>query len=173
MPLETQEDPEEIIPSLNPMEEYISMINIYVNQWKAKQTPEQIRDMVFNDMDKKKKEILLKLMGFDKDWHNEFKLDHCNGRSGNSIAGDYLQRIQKESIEAWLDQCEIPKLTKKELDEITKSLRAEYVHRIKMKLRDLVFAQAEKDAKTLLEAAIPTPDLTGIIAAQKFLTSKN
>lgn len=105
----------------NPFQVVLESIVLALNEWHALHTPEEIKRDLFARMDKAQQQILLKLLGFNNSWGN-WELDHCNGRSGDSAAGDYLRKQQAENIKAWLDQVTLPKIPKKVID----SLVAEY-----------------------------------------------
>ena len=82
-----------------PMKEVIPLIEKAINEWHAKNQPEDIVEYIHKKLDKSRDEVLLKLMGFNKDtWKGDWVLDHCNNRSGNSIAGDYLKLVQQDAI---------------------------------------------------------------------------
>ena len=51
-------------------------------------------------LDKHQDEIIVKLLGFRPEY-GRFEIDHCNGRSGQSVAGDFFAQTQKQAI----DEC--------------------------------------------------------------------
>jgi len=82
-------------------------------KWLAENTPETIQKKCLNILNKSQDDILRTLLGFEKDsWgRQEWKVDHCNGRAGESAAGDYLRRHQQVAIDQWLDQVDMPEMT--------------------------------------------------------------
>lgn len=74
-----------------------------VKEWYAENGGKNaIRDRVFQMLDETRDEIIVKLMGFDNKWFGRWELDHCNGRSGNSAAGDFLREVAGDATKEWL-----------------------------------------------------------------------
>lgn len=147
----------------NPFQVVLESIVLALNEWHALHTPEEIKRDLFARMDKAQQEILLKLLGFNKDsWNGGWELDHCNGRSGESAAGDYLRTQQTENIKAWLDQVNLPKLPKKAID----SLIAEYQTKFDFEITRQLDAMAKKAAVGYMESLMS--QLTETSAADQY-----
>lgn len=72
------------------------------DQWMARQQEDKFRQQVWDSLEKRKTEVITKLLGFSARW-GEWEVDHCNGRAGNSAAGDYLRMVAKREIERWME----------------------------------------------------------------------
>lgn len=97
-----------------------------VQEYMAENTKEKIQEEVKKALDDSKQQILRLLLGFKQDsWGKKvWELDHCNGRSGNSIAGDYLKSSLKPAIDDWLSQADLKSVTM--TDNMKKTLQREY-----------------------------------------------
>lgn len=94
-------------------------------------------------------EIVVKLLGFDHHWGEDWELDHCNGRSGESAAGDWLRKRAGEAVDAWLDQQAqaLPNLP----TSAVKSLRDEYARIFEREVRRLLSLKAVAAAQAEVE----------------------
>ena len=135
--------PESAVDSLLPV------ISQAVADWKAKNTPEDLKARVTKRLNANTDEIIFKLLGFNNGW-NKWELDHCNGRSGESAAGDYLRKVQSEAIREWLESVEIPpmpvSLKKKYQTEFNSRYNAHVMQLIQRAAED----QANRDVNALL-----------------------
>ena len=120
----------------NPFQVVLESIVLALNEWHALHTPEEIKRDLFARMDKAQQQILLKLLGFNNSWGN-WELDHCNGRSGNSAAGDYLRKQQAENIKAWLDQVTRPKIPKKAIESLVADYQSNFDWEITRRLEEM------------------------------------
>ena len=125
-------------------------------KWLAKNTPETIQKNCLNILDKSKDDILRALLGFDKDsWgRQEWKLDHCNGRAGESAAGDYLRRHQQATIDQWLSQVDMPKMTSSMKESMEKEALDMFVRTFRRTLEAKVAKYAEDQASTFFNTII-------------------
>ena len=141
----------------NPFQVVLESIVLALNQWHAIHTPEEIKRDLFARMDKAQQEILLKLLGFNKDsGDGGWKLDHCNGRSGESAAGYYLRKQQAENVKAWLDQVELPKIPKKAVDTLVSEYQNIFNREISRQLEILAKNAASEYMDTLLKSLTET-----------------
>lgn len=93
--------------------------------------------------------IVVKLLGFDHHWGEDWELDHCNGRAGESAAGDWLRERAGEAVYAWLDQQAqaLPNLPA----SAVKSLREEYARVFEREVRRLLSQKAVASAQAEVE----------------------
>ena len=114
-------------------------------KWLAQNTPETIQKNCLNILNKSKDDILRALLGFEKDsWGSqEWKVDHCNGRAGESAAGDYLRRHQQAAINQWLSQVDMPKMT----PSMKKSMEKEALYMFEKTFRRTLEAKVTKYAE--------------------------
>jgi hypothetical protein len=125
-----------------------------ISEWEKKNTEGVIRARVADTLKRGEDQIIRKLLGFDKDsWgRDDWKLDHCNGRSGNSPVGTYLASAVKAQFTAWLDGVIA---TFKPPKDMEKSILAAYKEAfgsaVKSHARKLAEQHAEEKIKALVE----------------------
>ena len=116
-------------------------------EWLKEQAP-NVKDNVLRILDQRQTEIVAKLMGFSTSW-GRWEVDHCNGRAGESAAGDWLREQAGEAVNAWLAEQagKLPKLPEKAIS----SLRNEYTKTLEYELRQLLRNKAISDAKEIVQ----------------------
>lgn len=134
-----------------------------------KNPPEQIKKDTLKLLNKNAEEIVLKLLGFDKDdWgRNKFKLDHCNGRSGESAAGDYIRKHQQAVINEWLSQVPMPQLPQHLIKEMT----AEAEYKFKWQFKEAFLERVEAHAKECADKAFE--EISASLALDKYNKTLN
>ncbi len=150
----------------------ITTIHAAIDSWHQKNTPEDLTKFIHQRLDKSKDEVLLKLMGFNSRWSGCWELDHCNGRSGNSIAGEYLKTVQLKAIQTFLADIAMPKLTPTQEKQLKSSFSAEYVRRLKDELQRAASARATQDAKAIIDALVPAPDIDSYIKLMSLIADQ-
>ena len=159
-------------PTFTPVDQVMPHIYAAANRWVAENTPEKIEKTVRERLDKHSQEITLKLLGFDKDWAGyDWKLDHCNGRNGNSTAGEYLKEQQATVIKEWLANLKLPKLPSKLTQVFLKELQSEYDYTYQQEIRKLVHSKATKDAVKVIAALTTSTLCDKYLQAEKLLRS--
>lgn len=153
-----------------PIDSILPFIAAGVADWKATHTEEHVKKSVTDLLDKEKKTIVLKLLGFNDSW-GKWEIDHCNGRNGNSAAGDFLHTVQKEAIQAWMTSNLLPTLDKKTQDALQKSAQAEYASTLNQAVRRMAVAQANKDAEVLIKQLVASNQLDNYIKAMNLIDS--
>lgn len=134
----------------NPIDSLLPLIASAIAEWKAKNNEHLIKEKVTTQLDKEAKQIMLKLLGF-KDEYGGYQLDYCNGRAGESSAGDFLRRTQADAIKTWLSTVAMPSLSPKEEGVLRGSMQKEYFYRFKAQALQSAKQQAEADAKELIQ----------------------
>ena len=94
---------------INVIDDAIPIIAEAVAEWKIRNSEEVLKRRVHALLDESSNEVVMKLLGFKESW-GKWELDHCNGRSGNSPAGEYLKNAQQGAIAEWLKTAALPKL---------------------------------------------------------------
>lgn len=136
-----------------------------VMDWQAKNTEQHIHKAVHERLDKARDTIVLKLLGFNaSSFEGTWELDHCNGRNGESAAGQYLRKVQSEAIQKWLEQIEIPevKLPATVLKRLRKNMVAEYESKLRQNMYALALKYAEADAKSMFDEITKADQLHNI-----------
>ncbi len=138
----------------------IPLITLILREWHEVNSPEAIREQIFERLNRSRDEILLKLLGFNKDsWGDSWSLDHCNGRSGNSIAGDYLKKVQQEAVDSWLATTCLPALSETQKKQIQSSFRSEFFSTLKDEIQIAARNKAKKLALELVDKMTPIENI--------------
>lgn len=91
-------------------------------------------------------EIVAKLMGFGtgRFSRDAWEVDNCNGRRGESAAGDFLRTKAKDAARAWLEAQagKLPDLPK----SAVASLKQDYREQLEKEVGKLLVEQAKQDA---------------------------
>ena len=126
-----------------------------VKDWLSKR--KDIAGEITKLLDGRVQEIVGKLLGFDAHW-GVWEVDHCNGRSGNSAAGDWLRKEVSGAVERWIaDQAgKLPTLPKAAIA----SLREDYLEAFKNELRDKLINKAKEDAAAAFHQVLEGYGLT-------------
>lgn len=110
-----------------------------------------IADEITKMLDGRVQEIVGKLLGFDAHW-GEWEVDHCNGRSGNSAAGDWLRDAVQGAVSGWLTEQagKLPALPKAAIE----SLKGYYLEAFKNELRAKLIDKAKEDAAAVFQQVL-------------------
>lgn len=65
--------------------------------------PESLTKEIIAQLNKERREIVVKLLGFSDRWGN-LEVDHCNGRDRESIVGKYLREQAQVAVQTWMDE---------------------------------------------------------------------
>lgn len=105
-----------------------------------------VRKKVRALLDKNVQLIIMKLLGFDVRYGREWEIDHCNSRSGNSAAGDFLRSQAGAAVNEWLnDQAgnlKNMKLPQSATESLLKDYHAKVQASVKRQLEELAQAHA-------------------------------
>lgn len=152
--------------------EMVLLIDTAIDKWLAVNTPEEITKSVNSTLDTFKDEITLKLLGFDKSYGDRnWRLDHCNGRSGNSPAGEYLRDTQSVIVRQWLDNVPLPELSPSQLKSISRDFGDVYLRALKKSLTALVETKAKEDSQKLLDEIINTDSIENYLKTKALIQS--
>ena len=155
---------------VNPLDELLPVIAQAVASWQAIHTPATIKKRVTELLDKSREEIILKLLGFDKcGWEGKWVLDHCNGRSGESAAGDYLRSVQADAIKEWLANIPMPVISPKMLSNFKKQYQQDFDQRVEYQLQKLITVEADKRAAELFKNISSSTQLDDYIKTMKLI----
>ena len=156
------------LEALNPINELLSTVLKSIDQWKEKNSEKALTQRVHKLLDDNAETIVLKLLGFDNRWNN-WELDHCNGRSGESAAGDYLKQVQQEAIQDWLKKVKLPELNKTLTSVMLKKLEADYKNYLRQYLYEYARKEADKTAKELIQSLFTQSKVDGMFKLQQLI----
>jgi len=157
---------------MNTQEDLVEVINSALESWHAANTPEAIREKVHKSLDNSSKEVVLKLLGFTSRRGDRWELDHCNGRSGNSVIGDYLKKTQEQILHEWFAKIPLPELNKTETAQLSKSFASAYKEAFRSYISKAAVRKAEADAQALIDSLSPSKFLDNFMQLQQLLTPK-
>lgn len=152
----------------NPVDDLIPVIANAIEEWKQKNTATEIKKKVVTHLDKSAQEILLKLLGFDNHW-GSWSVDHCNGRSGNSTAGDFLKEIQGVAIKEWLQQVKLPEMPAALKKNLQAEMKHQYAKALRYELENAVNRKASQDAEVLLKSITSSNQIDNYIKTLKLI----
>lgn len=124
----------------------ISKAENAAEKW-LKENEYQIECKVYQMLDQKLQEIVAKIMGFDN-CSGKWEVDHCNGRRGESIAGDWIKIHAKEAIERWLEE-QIGSLPNLPATAI-KDLKKNYLEYLKDWINKALMIEARERAEKMI-----------------------
>lgn len=106
-------------------------------------------------LDRNMEEIICKLLGFNIRYGETWKLDHCNGRAGESAAGQYLRSKAQSVINKWLD-AQVGNVEEIVFDEQTvESLKSEirgmFKSEVRKRIEYIVQQRAETFSKNMID----------------------
>jgi len=106
---------------------------------------------IMNDFERQKRDAIYKLCGFSKDsYDNEWRIDHCNGRSGNSPIGEVVVEALKPVLAEWLKK-EIPELLHEQLmkRDLFSPIFTYYKEQVKREVTNHVHEWAKQQGKII------------------------
>jgi len=153
----------------NPVDALLPAIAETVAEWKVTNSPETIKRKVNKILDESSKEIVMKLLGFNNRWDKDWDLDHCNGRAGNSTAGDFIVNANAEAVKEWLTEVSMPALDTKTKNKLLKDAANHYHDTLQRRVRAAIETRATKDADTLIATLSTSTDLDNYLKVMKLL----
>lgn len=101
------------------------------------------------------KKNVLRIVGFDQRWQNEWEIDHCNGRS--SVVTEYIASKVKEMFTAEFNsitQEEINQLLKPVKKTLLKEIKDCFEREAKSKIRENIYQEAQTFVKKTIEQQV-------------------
>lgn len=101
-------------------------------QTEPEKVAEEIKAKLIKALERDATAVMLSMMGFEKYWDEGWRIDHCNGRAGESPIGDITRTIFKDEGVKFVERNadKIFALTEEEEKEIIAALRAEFRARV-------------------------------------------
>jgi len=164
----------EMIIPLTPeklMEEVLPVINAAVEAWRAKNTNETITARINKLLDDHSNTITMKLMGFNSSWGQDWSLDHCNGRAGESAAGDFIKQTQNAAIKAWLTEAmqNMPPMTTQVKNRFHRDAQTEYNEILRKAAYTYASEKADKDMTAMFASLASSSLFDKYIKTKKLL----
>lgn len=109
-----------------------------------------LEEKIENMLDRRLQELVGKYLGFDNKW-GRWELDHCNGRSGESAAGDFLRSKVQEGTKKWLEKQagNLPDLPKSAIADLKKEYLYILKREIEQNLNRIAEGKGEELAKEI------------------------
>ena len=161
-------EPSVNLEALNPINDLLPTVLKSIDKWKEKNSKEVLTQRVHKLLDDNAETIVLKLLGFDNRW-NKWELDHCNGRKGESAAGDFLRQVQQDAIQDWLKNVNLPKLNKTLSSAMKKTLEADYKNYLRQYLYEYAREETDKTAKELIQSLFSQSKVDGMFKLQQLI----
>ena len=76
---------------------------------------EGIQRQIVNDLTKERRNLALKMLGFDDRW-GEIEIDHANGRK--TVASDFIDQNVGPAVKKWTDECLRPAIEARGRDKL-------------------------------------------------------
>ena len=156
---------------INPVDELLPAIAAAVSEWKIKNTADTIKHSVTKMLNKSSEEVVMKLLGFNNRWDSGYELDHCNGRSGNSAAGDFIRSANELAVKEWLAQVAMPTLDTKTKNRLLKAANHEYEDHLLRQVREAVRKRADADATLIINEISNSTHVDKYIKTMKLISS--
>lgn len=134
-----------------PLNTLVPVVYEAIREWQSELDESAIKNHVKKQLDRSSNRLFLTLLGLESSSGNSWKVDHCNGRSGESAAGDILRKWHEEAIEEWFRHVAMPSLTEEEAESIRASIKKEYVSTLKRDLTRQARERASLDLSALVQ----------------------
>ena len=155
---------------INVLDQALPMILEAVQEWKDANCSDKIKDRVKKLLDANSKEVTMKLLGFNDHW-GKWEIDPCNGRSGESAAGDFIRKTQSEAVKDWLTNVCLPELDDKTKAQFKKQAKQIYQETILRGLRDSVQMRAKVDLDLLVKEITASNQIDNYLKTMQLLSS--
>ena len=114
-------------------------------------TPDSLATEISTMLTRERREIVLKLLGFDDRW-GKLEVDRCNGRDRESIIGRYLRGQAEPIVTAWMEKEIRPIFEAKARerlanDAVRKAIEKDFVERFTYCLQESISREAERLAE--------------------------
>ena len=76
---------------------------------------EGIQRQIVNDLTKERRNLALKMLGFNDRW-GEIEIDHANGRK--TVASDFIDQNVGPAVKKWVDECLRPAIEARGRDKL-------------------------------------------------------
>jgi len=95
--------------------------------------------------------MIPKILGFNCDrWDQDWEIDHCNGRAGESLLGDLLRKKVIADATKWVEKQKWVTPSKKEVEALKREYREVFNNRVRTFVRD----EAERKATQYIDGIL-------------------
>lgn len=154
---------------INVVDQLLPLIAEAVEDWRKNNSTANLKERVKKLLDNNSQEVTLKLLGFKNNW-GRWELDHCNGRSGESAAGDFIRNTQSEAVNEWLATVCLPELDAKTKAKFKKEANTLYRECILRGLRKTVEQRAQEDLDKLLKVLTTSEQIDNYIKTMELIS---
>jgi hypothetical protein len=118
---------------------------------------EGIQRQIVNDLTKERRNLALKMLGFDDRW-GKIEIDHSNGRK--SVASDFISQNVGPAVQKWVDECLRPAIEVRSRDKlnspavmkaIMKDFDSDFMYAARKQMEQLAEQAGEEFANTLAD----------------------
>lgn len=118
---------------------------------------EGIQRQIVNDLTKERRNLALKMLGFDDRW-GKIEIDHSNGRK--SVASNFIDQNVGPAVQKWVDECLRPAIEARSRDKlnspavmkaIMKDFDSEFMHAARRQMEQLAAQSGEEFANALAD----------------------
>ena len=156
---------------INIVDQMLPLIAEAVDTWRQENSAAKLKARVKTLLDKNSREIVLKLLGFIDHW-DRWEIDHCNGRSGESAAGDFIRKTQSEAINEWLTTVCLPELDEKTKAKFKKAANQMYQEHILRGLRKTVEQRAQANLDKLIASLTTSEQIDNYIKTMELISQE-
>ena len=120
-----------------------------------------IREKVDKLLEEATSNWIAKFLGFDKRWsHDEWEVDHCNGRSGESFVCNDLRIKVAKLTEEWMDKnFKVPKMNAQQLRSLQKEYGEQRDRYLRQRMEELAKQEVDRDFDQMMQQVVTfSPD---------------
>jgi hypothetical protein len=134
------------------MEDIATVVKQARDEFLEAHTEEKLRKYVKDLLETSLRNVIMHVLGFELSFGSQskpyFRLDHCNGRSGNSLIGERIKQVVADYFNETLPTF---KLEPQEMKALSDELRREYLSYYKAAVREYAREKAKAHARTYVE----------------------
>lgn len=116
---------------------------------------EGIQRQIVDELTKERRDLALKMLGFDERW-GTIEIDHTNGRK--SVASDFIEQNVGPAVKKWVDECLRPAIEARGRDKlnnaavmkaVTKEFDSQFMYAARRQMGHLAAQAGEEFANAL------------------------
>lgn len=107
-----------------------------------------LQERIYQTCKQHERTYLLGILGFSERW-GRLEIDHCNGRSGNSIIGNELKKAVEDLVKQWTEKALAENW--EEIQEAESLYKEAFARKLREELREQAKEMAKKEAQRIIE----------------------